>query len=917
MALKPIQILINAKDNASGVFDKLSTKVAAVGAAIAGYFGVQAFVGAVKGAADFEQAMSRVQAATGSSGDELERLKKAAEDAGASTKYTSSQAAGALENLAKAGLDATQAIDTLPAVLALAQAGDIELATASEYVTKAVMGMGLAFSDAARVADVLALGANATNTSVEGLAQALSYAAPVAQSMGVSLESTVAILGKMADAGIDASRAGTSLNNIMSQFSDPASTFRKELAAAGITTTNFEKALHELAGAGAAGDKAIASVGLNAGPALRALLGQGMGALDELTGKLNNAAGSAAETAKVMESNLNGSITGLSSAWDTLKNVLMTPVLPVLKDGVDQLSAAFRSAVSSGVVEKFGQAIATGFRGAIEWARQFADSFNWDAAVARLTQFAADTQATLSQIGEYATNASNVVKTAWGVMGAGIDTIKAGIFTLAAAFSDMASSVQSGLATIMDGVSKITFGSVSQSFADMAASVRESAGATLAVAKAFADESRQAFDAAADNARLAQDGWAGLTGTVSATAGAARTAAASLIGLGAAAQDAGDKAAQAGAKAAKAADQQAQAAAAARAKVEELRAEYQKALDTGNVQRAAEVMRQLQAATQAAAASHKDLAREAKEAAALVTSAFAAAGIQTKQELATLANTARQQFELIKNSGQATTEGLATAWKRAADAAIAANNGIAPSWVQAEAAVHNYRIQTDAAGRTSVQTADKIEESTGRAAKGWHDVAQAAREATAEQKAAMEAARKNDEYMASRFQQGWAKNPDGNTVVAKEDTALRNQRLAAMFGADMIGNANAEAAYNLTRRIEQLDKNSFGAGDGSLGLLRQELQRLVAAMEADRAAMRQKGQGGTAPTPSAPAANDGGRAPTRSGRASGISAGAGATYISNITIGGQRTTIRTADAESQSALDQLLRDLGTARGAAA
>lgn len=917
MALKPIQILINAKDNASGVFDRLSTKVAAVGAAIAGYFGVQAFVGAVKGAADFEQAMSRVQAATGSSGDELARLKKAAEDAGASTKYTSSQAAGALENLAKAGLDANQAIQTLPAVLALAQAGDIELGTASEYVTKAVMGMGLAFSDAARVADVLALGANATNTSVDGLAQALSYAAPVANSMGVSLEATVAILGKMADAGIDASRAGTSLNNIMSQFSDPASAFRRELAAAGITTTNFEKALHQLASAGAAGDKAIASVGLNAGPALRALLGQGMGALDELTKKLNNAAGSAAETAKVMESNLNGSITGLSSAWDTLKNVLMTPVLPVLKDGVDQLATAFRSAVSSGVVEKFGQAIATGFKGAIEWARQFAASFDWDATAARLTQFAADAQTTLSQIGEYATNASNVVKTAWGVMGGGINTVLGLIYKLGEGFSVVAGGVQSGLANILAGLSKITFGGLSDAFKRAADEVRQSADATGAVAEAFAGKAQAAFDAAAEGARLAREGFTGLTGTIGAAGQAVGQAAASFTGLGAAAQDAGDKAAQAGAKAAKAADQQAQAAAAARAKVEELRAEYQKALDTGNMQRAAEVMRQLQSATQAAAASHKDLAREAKEAAALVTSAFAAAGIQTKQELATLANTARQQFELIKNSGQATTEGLATAWKRAADAAIAANNGIAPSWVQAQASVHNYRIETDAAGRASVQAADKIEQATGRAAQGWHGVAQAAREASAEQKAAMEAARKNDEYMASRFQQGWAKNQDGNTVVAREDTALHNQRLAAMFGQDMIGNANAEAAYSLTRRIEQLDKNSVGAGDGSLGLLRQELQRLVAAMEADRAAMRQKGQGGTTTTPSAPAANDDGRAPTRSGRASGISAGAGATYISNITIGGQRTTIRTADAESQSALDQLLRDLGTARGAAA
>ena len=141
---------------------------------------------------------------------------------------------------------------------------------------------------------VLAKGANATNTSVEGLAQALSYAAPVANSLGLSLETTVAIIGKFADAGIDASRAGTALNSILSQFSNPASKYREELAAAGITTSNFEAALHQLAAAGPAGSKAILAVGQEAGPALRALLNQGMGALDELKTRLDSAAGSAA-----------------------------------------------------------------------------------------------------------------------------------------------------------------------------------------------------------------------------------------------------------------------------------------------------------------------------------------------------------------------------------------------------------------------------------------------------------------------------------------------------------------------------------------------------------------------------------------------------------------------------------------------
>ena len=94
-------------------------------------------------------------------------------------------------------------------MLHLAQAGDVGLAESAEFVTKAVMGMGLAFTDAGRVADVLAMGANATNTSVSGLAQALSYVAPVAQSATVRLRGSLtshtipACRSMRARAGID------------------------------------------------------------------------------------------------------------------------------------------------------------------------------------------------------------------------------------------------------------------------------------------------------------------------------------------------------------------------------------------------------------------------------------------------------------------------------------------------------------------------------------------------------------------------------------------------------------------------------------------------------------------------------------------------------------------------------------------
>ncbi|PJC12697.1 MAG: phage tail tape measure protein, partial [Comamonadaceae bacterium CG_4_9_14_0_8_um_filter_57_21] len=503
MAINPVEIIIRAKDEASGIFSSMGSKVAAVGASIAAYFGVNAFIGAVKGAADLEAKLSEVAAVSGATAAEMVQLRQAAEAAGASTKFTATEAADALGNLSRAGLSAKDAITALPAVLQLAQAGGVELGAASEYVTKTIMGLGLAFTDAGRVADVLALGANASNTSVNGLAQALSYAAPLANTLGLSLETTVAIIGKFADAGIDASRAGTALNAIMAQFADPASKFRAELSNAGITTTNFEQALRQLAAAGPAGSKAINAVGTEAGPALRALLNQGIGALDDLKGKLDNAAGSAAKTAAVMEGNLNGAMKGMSSAWDTVKNALTTPVLPVLTQGMNDLAAAFRGMVNGGTVARFGAAITTAFEGAIKWVKAFAAEADFGALATRMQAFATDTQATFTKLGEYATNAGNMVKTAYGVMSAGVDAVLVVVYGLGEAFSGVASNIQSGLALLLQGLAKITFGGVSESFKQAAAEVKLSAEATWAASEAFAAKGQKAFEGMAAGAETA------------------------------------------------------------------------------------------------------------------------------------------------------------------------------------------------------------------------------------------------------------------------------------------------------------------------------------------------------------------------------------------------------------------------------
>lgn len=919
MAFKPIEILINAKDNASGVFSSLQAKVATVGAAIAAYFGVSAFANVVKGAADFEQGMSRVQAATGASADEMARLRGAAEDAGASTKFTSTEAAGALENLAKAGLSANDSIAALPAVLNLAQAGDIGLAEASETVTKAVMGMGLAFTDAARVADVLALGANATNTSVSGLAQALSYAAPVAQSAGVSLEGTVAIMGKLADAGIDASRSGTAVSNMLAQFSDPTSAFKTALADAGITTNNFEQALHQLAAAGPAGEKAILAVGLNAGPALRALLNQGMGALDELKGKLEGAAGSAAATAAVMQNNLHGALNGLASAWDTVKNALGTPVLPVLQQGVEQLAGAFRAAVADGTVQKFGESIATAFQNGIKFVRDFIGTIDFTAVLARLQEFANNTNAAFAQVGEYATNAGNTVKLAYGVMSAGANAVLTAIYGLGIAFAETAAGIVNVSANVSEALSKIAIGDAKDRLIAEAAQMREVLAGLTGVSEEFGKKAAAAMEDTARGAEIARAGWGGLTGAAHAATPAMDAAAKAAGAVAKELANGADAAAKAGAAYQKKANDEQIAKQAAddhAAALVRLRGEYAQLVASGSIQAAAEKLQEINKALRDTPPAAADAAKAAQDAAAQIDAAFQRLGISSAAALKNQAANAQRDFETIKAAGTSTAEDISAAFRVAAEKAIAANKGIAPSWVTAQAGVRGFRIEVDDTGKSVVKSMDEAKaatEAVGRAAAGsvggFRAMGQSAAEAAAQLK------KLNDLYDKHRLDKN--KDPDriGKSGDYREVQVMQtdiNQEIARRYGEDFVGNKDAQEAYNLRLQLESYQKN-YGNARSKQSLDQQrniaaELDRVERIIEEQRT--KQLAPTGSAPTQTTTTA------PTSRSTSGGMQTGAPSTVV-NLNYNGAAIGSITTDAQGARALQDFMNQLQAGRSTAA
>lgn len=473
-----VDILGQNTNETTSAFDRMKSTVLALGAALGIAFIIGKikgfFTDAIEGAADFEQQLATVQAVSGATVEQMDLIKAASEELGKSTRYNATQAAEGFEILARAGLDTENSLKTIPSVLALAQGNSLELAEAAGFVTKAVQGMGLSFDDSARVADVMAKAAASANTDVAGLGAALSYAAPSAAALGVSIEETAAYIGKFADAGVDASRAGTAFNSILSQFSNDASSFRRELGNINITTDDFNLAIRQLAEAGPAGQKAINALGMEAGPAFKALLSQGIGSLDELTDKLQNASGTAQEQADTMNNTWQGAFAGLDSAWQSLKDKLGESFLGSMTESFKDLGTEITSLVDSGKIKQFGDSVAAVFTEATTYVIDFIRNVDMAALLDKVSNSL-----------DYLRGISVAANGAFQALSIAANGIKAGFLAIGVAMSMVVTVFAEIIKLVVDGGSGVAkFFGISTDAADR---LSAGLGDTLKAAEAFRD----------------------------------------------------------------------------------------------------------------------------------------------------------------------------------------------------------------------------------------------------------------------------------------------------------------------------------------------------------------------------------------------------------------------------------------------
>lgn len=354
----------------------LKSTVAVIGGVSAALAGAGGF--AVKVGSDFESTMSKVEAISGATEVQIEKLTEKAKEMGATTKFSATESAEAFQYMAMAGWNSAQMIDGISGIMNLAAADGLDLATTSDIVTDALTAFGLAASDSTHFADVLATASSNANTNVSMLGESFKYIAPVAGAMNYSVEDVSKALGLMANASVKGSMAGTSLKTALSNLAAPTDNMQEAMDKYGISLTDSEgnmKSLDEvmknlrksLGKLSEQEQTAAASTifGKEAMAGMLAIVNASEEDYKKLSDAIANADGTAQKMADTMNDNLQGKITLAKSAIEGLGIQFYETVQDNMKDAVEeginyinQLSDAFTNGGLEAAVDKSGDIIA-------------------------------------------------------------------------------------------------------------------------------------------------------------------------------------------------------------------------------------------------------------------------------------------------------------------------------------------------------------------------------------------------------------------------------------------------------------------------------------------------------------------------------------------------------------------------------
>jgi TP901 family phage tail tape measure protein len=388
-------ILVDAKLNTSNVESSLSKLSSMAGAAAAAFglkFGADAAIGLGKAivslGSEFYAKMSEVAAISGATGEAFDALTEKAKELGANTQFSAYESAEALTFMAAAGWDTTQMVDGIAGVMDLAAASGESLARASEIVTDALTALGMSAGESAHFADVLAMAAAASNTSVGLMGETFKYVAPLAGALGYNAEDLSVAIGLMANAGIKGSQAGTALRGVFTRLASPSKQVAEVMDSLGISLTDqagvvkplselmldlrmtFEKLTpaEQAAAAAAIGGQAAMS-------GLLAVVNASQSDFDGLMESMYNADGAAQEMARTLQDNLKGDVEQLGGALEGLGlqifdafNTQMRVAVQEAEKAVGSISEAFATPLMQDALKVIADAFANLIEGLADFA---------------------------------------------------------------------------------------------------------------------------------------------------------------------------------------------------------------------------------------------------------------------------------------------------------------------------------------------------------------------------------------------------------------------------------------------------------------------------------------------------------------------------------------------------------------------
>lgn len=323
----------------------------------------------------FESGMSKVQAISGATGEDLAALTDKAKEMGAKTKFSATESAEAMQYMAMAGWKTGDMLNGIEGIMNLAAASGEDLATTSDIVTDALTAFGLSAQDSTHFADVLAQASSNANTNVGMMGETFKYVAPVAGAMGYSAEDVATAVGLMANSGIKASQAGTSLRTILTRMAKPTKEVQTAMDQLGVSVIDSDgnmKSLHEIMDDLRSGFSGLseaekvnmaATLGETDGMSgLLAIVNASDGDYQKLTDSINNCSGAAESMAETMQNNLEGQLTIFRSAREALAQEIYESIQEPLKnltkvgiEAVSNLTQGFSEGGVMGMIDAAGQ----------------------------------------------------------------------------------------------------------------------------------------------------------------------------------------------------------------------------------------------------------------------------------------------------------------------------------------------------------------------------------------------------------------------------------------------------------------------------------------------------------------------------------------------------------------------------------